>query len=88
MLFTFFVLNLCFNILNAVRRLNFQSDGFARQGLHKDLHTTTQTQNQVEGRFFLDVVVRESAAIFELLAGENQSLLVGRDPLFVLKRSF
>ena len=32
----------------------------------------------------LDVVVGEGAAILELLAGENQALLVGRDALLVL----
>ena len=32
----------------------------------------------------LDVVVRESAAILELLAGEDQALLVGGDALLVL----
>ena len=33
---------------------------------------------------FLDVVVREGAAVFELLAGEDQALLVRRDAFFVL----
>ena len=32
----------------------------------------------------LDVVVAESAAVFELFAGENQSLLIGWDTLLVL----
>ena len=32
----------------------------------------------------LNVVVGERAAILELLPGENQALLVGRDALFVL----
>jgi hypothetical protein len=32
----------------------------------------------------LDVVVRQSASIFQLLAGEDQSLLVGWDALLVL----
>ena len=32
----------------------------------------------------LDVVVRKCAAILELLAGEDQSLLVGWDPLLIL----
>ena len=43
------------------------------------LATSAQTQHQVEGRLLLDVVVREGAAIFQLLAGEDQTLLVGRD---------
>ena len=35
-------------------------------------------------RTLLDVVVGERAAILELLAGEDQALLVGRDALLVL----
>ena len=34
--------------------------------------------------FLLDVVVRESTAVFELLAGEDETLLVRRDALLVL----
>jgi hypothetical protein len=34
--------------------------------------------------YLLDVVVAEGAAVFELLAGENQALLVGRDAFLVL----
>jgi hypothetical protein len=37
----------------------------------------------VEGRLLLDVVVREGSAVFELLAGEDQALLVGRDAFLV-----
>ena len=32
----------------------------------------------------LNVVIRESAAVLKLLAGENQALLVGGDALLVL----
>ena len=38
----------------------------------------------MEGGLLLDVVVRESAAVLELLASEDQTLLVRRDPLLVL----
>ena len=44
----------------------------------------TKSEDQVEGRLLLDVVVRESAAVFELLAGEDKALLVGRDAFLVL----
>jgi hypothetical protein len=44
------------------------------------LGTTTQTEHQVEGGLLLNVVVAEGAAVLELLAGEDQALLVGRDP--------
>ena len=40
--------------------------------------------HQVEGRLLLDVVVRQGAAVLELLAGEDQALLVGRDAFLVL----
>ena len=48
------------------------------------LGSTTQTKHQVQGRLLLDVVVGKSAAVFELLAGEDQALLVGWDALLVL----
>ena len=38
----------------------------------------------MQSRLFLDVVVGQSAAVFELLASENEALLVWRDSLLVL----
>jgi hypothetical protein len=52
--------------------------------LDKDLHTTPQTENKVKGRLLLNVVVGQGAAVLELLAGEDQALLVRRDTLLVL----
>ena len=40
--------------------------------------------HQVERRLLLDVVVAERAAVLELLARDDEPLLVGRDPLLVL----
>lgn len=48
------------------------------------LGTTTQAQHQVEGALLLDVVVAQGAAILELLAGEDQSLLIRGDALLIL----
>ena len=48
------------------------------------LLAVTEAEHEVEGRFPLDVVIREGAAILELLAREDQTLLVGRDALLVL----
>ena len=52
--------------------------------LDEDLHTTAEAEHKVEGGLLLDVVVRESAAILELLASEDQALLVRGDALLVL----
>ena len=42
----------------------------------------------MECRFLLDVVVAQRAAVLELLAREDQALLVGRDALLVLDLLF
>jgi hypothetical protein len=49
-----------------------------------DLHTTTQAEHKMEGRLLLDVVIGESTAILQLLAGEDKTLLVRRDSLLIL----
>ena len=43
------------------------------------LAATPQPKNEVKGRLLLDVVVGESAAIFQLLPGKDQTLLVRWD---------
>ena len=63
-----------------------QSEGIAKHIYHmhwhdKHLHAAAQTQDQVQRRLLLDVVVGQGAAILQLLAGEDQALLVRRDAL-------
>jgi hypothetical protein len=48
------------------------------------LHTATKTENEMKSRFFLDVVVGESASVLELLASEDQALLVRGNSFLVL----
>ena len=38
----------------------------------------------MEGGLLLDVVVRKSSSVLELLTGEDKSLLIGRDSLLIL----
>ena len=61
-------------------------------GYHRndDCHsvTSSQTKYKVKGRLFLDVVVAQSAAVFQLLAGEDQTLLIWGNSLLVLDFSF
>ena len=55
------------------------------KGLERGLDdATTETEDQVESRLLLDVVVGQGAAILELLAGEDETLLVRRNALLVL----
>jgi len=84
----FFILDLGLHVLDGVRWLNFESDGLAGQRLHKDLHTSSQPQDEVKSGLLLDVVVGQSPSVFELFACEDQSLLVRRDALLVLDLGF
>merc|ERR1739837_57376 len=81
---TLLVLDLGLDILNGVRRLHLQGDGLPSQCLDEDLHTSSQSQDKMEGVFLLDVVVREGPAILELLSSKDQPLLVWGDALLVL----
>ena len=47
--------------------------------LDEDLHTATKTEDKVEGRLLLDVVIRERATILKLFTSEDQALLIGRN---------
>jgi len=78
------ILDLRFDVVDSVTGFHVQGDGLARQRLHEDLHASAQAQHEVQRRLFLDVVVRKRAPVFQLLAGEDQALLVRRDALLIL----
>ena len=46
--------------------------------------TATKTEDKVEGRLLLDIVIGEGSAILELLTGEDETLLIRGDALLVL----
>ena len=46
--------------------------------------STSQTQHQMKGRFLLDIVIRQSSAILQLLSGKDQSLLIRGNAFLVL----
>jgi hypothetical protein len=81
---TLLILDLCFNVVNRVRGFNLQRNGLSSESLDKDLHTATETQNKMESGLFLNIVVRESAAVLQLLAGEDKALLIRRNSFLVL----
>merc|ERR1712227_175760 len=81
---TLLVLNLGLDVLDGVTGLDLQGDGLASQGLHKDLHTSSQPQHKMKGRLLLDVVIRKSSTIFQLLSSKDQPLLIWWDSFLVL----
>jgi len=81
---TLFVLDLSLDVVDGVGRLDLESDRLAGEGLDEDLHATTESKDEMESGLFLDVVIAEGAAVFELLTSEDEALLIGRDALLVL----
>merc|ERR1712102_246416 len=81
---SFLVLDLGLHILNGIGWFNLKSDGFSSQGLDEDLHTSSQSENQMQGALLLDVVVGESSSVLQLLSSEDQSLLVLGNSFLIL----
>ena len=50
----------------------------------KHSKSTTETEDEMEGALLLNVIVGKRTTIFELLASEDQALLVGGNTLLVL----
>ena len=50
------------------------------------LLAAAQAQHQVQRRLLLDVIVRQRSAILQLLARENQALLIGRNACSKMKK--
>jgi len=82
-----FVLDLSLDVLDRVAWLDIKSDCLAGEGLDENLHTSAKSEDQVKGRLLLDVVVGEGSAVFELLTGEDEALLVWGDAFLVLDLS-
>merc|ERR1711963_1377146 len=61
-----------------------QRSASASQGLHEDLHASSETQDKMQSGLLLDVVVRQGAAILQLFACKDQPLLVRGNSFLVL----
>jgi len=82
-------LNLGFDIGDSVIWLDVKRDRLSREGLDEDLHgTTSESEDKMKSRLFLNVVIRKCSAIFKLLSGEDQTLLLWRDAFLVLNLRF
>ena len=65
------VLDLGLHVLNGVRWLNIEGDGLSGEGLDEDLHSTSESEDQMESGLLLDVVIGKGSAVLELLTGED-----------------
>merc|ERR1712003_600374 len=81
------ILDLSLDVLDGVGWFDLEGDGLASQGLDEDLHASPESENQMERALLLDVVVGESSSVLQLLASEDQPLLIWGDSLLVLDLS-
>ena len=58
------------------------------QCFYKDLRVSTKYDNQVKSRFIRNIIATQKTAIFLFLPVEDKTLLIWRDPLFVLNFLF
>ncbi len=62
-----------------------RSGGFRNfQQICVDISRTVDTQDKVKGAFFLDIIIRQRMSVLQLFPSENQPLLIGRNPFFLL----
>jgi hypothetical protein len=54
---SFLILDLGLNVVNGVWGFNVEGDGLTGKGLDEDLHTSSESKDQMESWFLLDVVV-------------------------------
>jgi len=78
------VLDFGLDVVDGVGRLNLERNRLAREGLDENLHTTTETEDEMESRLLLNVIIGKGTAVLELFASKDETLLVGRDALLVL----
>merc|ERR1711978_376844 len=81
------VLDLSLDVLNAIGWFDLESDGLAGKSLDEDLHSSSESENQMKSRLLLDVVVGESSSVLQLLASEDQPLLIWGNSFLVLDLS-
>merc|ERR1712223_1582047 len=82
------VLDFGFDIFDGIGSFNFQSDSLPGKSFDENLHSTSETKDQMKSGFFLNVVIRQGSAIFKLLSSKDQSLLIWRNALLVLDFGF
>jgi len=78
------VLNLRLNIVDSIGGFNLKGDGLSGEGLDEDLHASTETKDEMQGGFLLDVIVGQRASILKLLSSKDQTLLIRRNSFLVL----
>ena len=80
---TFLVLDLSLDVLNAIGLLGLNGDGLSGERPYENLHSSSESEHEVQSALLLDVVIGHCPSIFEALSGEDESLFAGWDALLL-----
>jgi len=78
------ILDFGFDILDGVRWLNFECNSLASQSFDENLHASSETEHKMQSGFFLNIVVRQGPAIFQLLSSKDETLLIWGNAFLIL----
>jgi len=53
----FLILDLALDIINRIRTLHFKGNCLPRQSFDKNLHSSSQTQHQMQRTFLLNIII-------------------------------
>jgi hypothetical protein len=81
---SFLILDLGFNVFNGIRGFDFQSDSLSSKSFNENLHSSSQSKDQMESGFLLNVIIGEGSSVFQLFSCKNKSLLIRGNSFFVL----
>jgi len=81
---SFLILDLGLYIIDGIRWFHIKGDSLTGQSLHKDLHSSSKTENQVKSGFLLNIVITQSAAVFKLFTSKNKALLIRWNTFLIL----
>ena len=85
---SFLILDLSFDVFDGICWFNIKSDGLTSKSLDEDLHSTSKSEDEMKSGLFLNIIIGEGSAVFELLSGEDKSLLIWWDTFLILDLSF
>ena len=65
---------ICLFEISTALWLNNEGDGLSRESLGEDLHTTSESEDKMEGGLLLGTVLGESSSILELYTSKAEPL--------------
>lgn len=80
---TLLMLNLALHIIHFVRWLHIKRNRLTSQGLHKNLHSSTKMEYEMQRGFLIYILIRQFVTMLELLSCTDDTLLIWENVLLI-----